>query len=76
MTAIQFYNISNFAIYCKIIAMYIAIYQPLCRNILQIFYRAIQFLAEPKIHSVLKKISYVDLRNKKSEKNKLYLIKY
>ena len=55
ITAIQFYNISNFAIYCKIIAMHIAIYKPLCRNILQIFYRAIQFLAEPKIHSVLKK---------------------
>ena len=41
MTAIQFCNISNFAIYCKITAIYIAIYQPLCRNILQKFSRAI-----------------------------------
>ena len=29
MTALQCYNISNFAIYYKIIAIYIAIYQPL-----------------------------------------------
>ena len=41
MTAIQFCNISNYAIYCKIIAIYIAIYQPLCRNILQKFSRVI-----------------------------------
>ena len=37
MTAIRFCNISNFAIYCKITT----IYQPLCRNILQKFSRAI-----------------------------------
>ena len=41
MTAIQFCNISNFAIYFKITAIYIAIYQPLYRNILQKFSRAI-----------------------------------
>ena len=34
-------------------------------------YLVLQFLAEPKIHSVLKKKSYVDLRNKKSEKKAL-----
>ena len=39
----------------------------LLNNIL-ILIGGIQFLAEPKIHSVLKKKSYVDLRNKKSEK--------
>ena len=31
----------------------------------------IHFLAEPKIHSVLNKNSYVDLRNKKSDKKVL-----
>ena len=41
MTAIQFYNISNFAIYYKIAAIHIAIYQPLCRNILPKISRAI-----------------------------------
>ena len=41
MTAIQFYSLSNFAIYCKIIAIYIARYQPLCRKILQTVFRAI-----------------------------------
>ena len=38
-----------------------------CNN----FILSLQFLAEPKIHSVLKTKSYVDLRNKKSEKKKV-----
>ena len=37
MITIQFCNTSNFTIYCEITA----IYQPLCRNILQKFARAI-----------------------------------
>ena len=41
MTAIQLCNMSNFAIYCKITTIYIAIYQPLYRNILQKISRAI-----------------------------------
>ena len=36
----------------------------------------LQFLAEPKIHSVLNKNSYVELRIKKIDIKKFHLLKY
>ena len=72
-------------IYCYVMFCYITCIELLCCNVLyycSIIYFVVlcyikkQFLAEPKIHSVLKKKSYVNLRNKKSDKKKVYLVKY
>ena len=62
MTAIQFYNISNFAIYCKIIAIYIAIYQWLCRKILENFFRAICDILQYMVIYCSPYMFYIDWR--------------